>query len=136
MVGKARWLEHEVAGHIASPVRKQRDRNVGTQIHFSFLFHLNSGPYTQDESSLLSQPCLDNPSGSQPLVILDPLKLTINANGHGSCWLSSCPLLDSGRCQLSCLLHPSVEENILDLQVIFMRSALLSEEIPGDSNRV
>ena len=39
MVGKAQQKELEAVGHIAFRVRKQGDRNAGTQLIFSSLFN-------------------------------------------------------------------------------------------------
>lgn len=45
MLDKA-WLQgHEVAGHIASTVRKQRERDAGTQLISSILFHPGTSAY-------------------------------------------------------------------------------------------
>lgn len=59
MVEKAHWQEREVAGHIATAVRKQRAVNAGARLTFSFLLvqgHSLLNGATQHGQVFLSQP--------------------------------------------------------------------------------
>lgn len=82
MVGKARQEEYEAAGHITTTVRKQRVRNVATQLHSSFRVSPSPQPlegcHPQLEWIFWSRNSLtEQGQGLIFMVILTPIELII-----------------------------------------------------------